>query len=68
MRAFPRGPAVAGGERHGSRAGGRLGSHRHPRSGAGMPGSVVRETAVRAGTFVPPFSRDRMTWLKPSFG
>jgi hypothetical protein len=24
--------------------------------------------AVRAGTFVPPFSRDRMTWIKPSFG
>jgi len=24
--------------------------------------------AVRAGTFVPPFSRGRMTWIKPSFG
>jgi hypothetical protein len=24
--------------------------------------------AVRAGTFVPPFSRSRMTWIKPSFG
>jgi hypothetical protein len=24
--------------------------------------------AVRAGTFVPPFSHDRMTWIKPSFG
>jgi hypothetical protein len=21
--------------------------------------------AVRAGTFVPPFSRDQMTWIKP---
>jgi Domain of unknown function (DUF4291) len=24
--------------------------------------------AVRAGTFVPPFSMERMTWIKPSFG
>ena len=24
--------------------------------------------AMAAGTFVPPFSRDRMTWIKPSFG
>ena len=23
--------------------------------------------AVAAGTFVPPFKRDRMTWIKPSF-
>lgn len=23
--------------------------------------------AVRAGRFVPPFKRDRMTWIKPSF-
>jgi hypothetical protein len=23
--------------------------------------------AVRAGKFVPPFKRDRMTWIKPSF-
>jgi len=23
--------------------------------------------AVAAGRFVPPFSRDRMTWIKPSF-
>ena len=37
-------------------------------SGAGMPGPVVREAAVRAGTFVPAFSRDGMTWIKPSFG
>jgi hypothetical protein len=28
----------------------------------------VADPAVRAGTFVPPFSRDRMTWIKPSFG
>ena len=28
----------------------------------------IAEAAVRAGTFVPPFSRDRMTWIKPSFG
>jgi hypothetical protein len=28
----------------------------------------IAEPAVRAGTFVAPFSRDRMTWIKPSFG
>jgi hypothetical protein len=28
----------------------------------------IAYAAVRAGTFVPPFSRDRMTWIKPSFG
>jgi hypothetical protein len=28
----------------------------------------IVDAAVRAGTFVPPFSRDRMTWIKPSFG
>jgi hypothetical protein len=28
----------------------------------------IAEAAARAGTFVPPFSRDRMTWIKPSFG
>jgi Domain of unknown function (DUF4291) len=28
----------------------------------------IADAAVRAGTFVAPFSRDRMTWIKPSFG
>jgi hypothetical protein len=28
----------------------------------------IADAAVRAGTFVPPFSRDRMTWIKPSSG
>jgi len=28
----------------------------------------IAAAAIRAGTFVPPFSRDRMTWIKPSFG
>ncbi len=28
----------------------------------------IADAAVRAGTFVPPFSRHRMTWIKPSFG
>jgi Domain of unknown function (DUF4291) len=28
----------------------------------------IAEPAIRAGTFVPPFSRERMTWIKPSFG
>jgi hypothetical protein len=28
----------------------------------------IAAAAVRAGTFVPPFSRSRMTWIKPSFG
>jgi hypothetical protein len=30
------------------------------------PASIA-EPAVRAGRFVPPFKRDRMTWIKPSF-
>ena len=28
----------------------------------------IADAAVQAGTFVPPFSRDRTTWIKPSFG
>jgi hypothetical protein len=28
----------------------------------------IADVAVRAGTLVPPFSLDRMTWIKPSFG
>jgi Domain of unknown function (DUF4291) len=28
----------------------------------------IAQAAVQAGTYVPPFSRDRMTWIKPSFG
>jgi Domain of unknown function (DUF4291) len=28
----------------------------------------IAGAAVAAGAFVPPFSRDRMTWIKPSFG
>ena len=27
----------------------------------------IAEPAVAAGTFVPPFKRERMTWIKPSF-
>lgn len=27
----------------------------------------IAEPAVRAGRFVPPFSMNRMTWIKPSF-
>jgi hypothetical protein len=27
----------------------------------------IAEPAARAGRFVPPFKRDRMTWIKPSF-
>ncbi len=27
----------------------------------------IAQAAVRAGTFVPPFKRERMTWIKPSF-
>jgi hypothetical protein len=27
----------------------------------------IAEPAVTAGRFVPPFKRDRMTWIKPSF-
>lgn len=29
---------------------------------------AIADAAVRAGTFVAPFNRDRMTWIKPSFG
>src|SRR3954447_8281522 len=28
---------------------------------------AIAEAAVGAGTFVPPFKRERMTWIKPSF-
>jgi len=28
----------------------------------------IADAAVTAGAFVPPFSWDRMTWIKPSFG
>ncbi len=28
----------------------------------------IADAAVRAARFVPPFSRERMTWIKPSFG
>lgn len=27
----------------------------------------IADPALRAGTFVPPFKRERMTWIKPSF-
>lgn len=27
----------------------------------------IADTALEAGTFVPPFKRGRMTWIKPSF-
>lgn len=29
--------------------------------------SIIAERALAAGTFVEPFKRDRMTWIKPSF-
>ena len=29
--------------------------------------AAIAEPAARAGRFVPPFKRDRMTWIKPSF-
>lgn len=29
--------------------------------------AAIAEPALRAGTFVGPFKRDRMTWIKPSF-
>lgn len=29
--------------------------------------AAIAEAAVAAGTFVAPFKRDRMTWIKPSF-
>lgn len=28
---------------------------------------AIAEPALKAGTFVPPFKRERMTWIKPSF-
>jgi hypothetical protein len=28
---------------------------------------AIADAALRAGRFVPPFSLDRMTWIKPSF-
>lgn len=28
---------------------------------------AIAEAALAAGTFVPPFGRDRATWIKPSF-
>jgi hypothetical protein len=28
---------------------------------------AIAEPALAAGTFVPPFKRERMTWIKPSF-
>lgn len=31
-------------------------------------GPQIAGPAAAAGTFVAPFSRDRMTWIKPSFG
>lgn len=27
----------------------------------------IADAALKAGTFVPPFKRERMTWIKPSF-
>ena len=30
-------------------------------------GGAIADAAVAAGTFVPPFSLRRMTWIKPSF-
>ena len=30
-------------------------------------GPAIAEPAVAAGRFVAPFSRSRMTWVKPSF-
>jgi hypothetical protein len=30
-------------------------------------GPDIASPAVAAGTFVPPFKRERMTWIKPSF-
>lgn len=29
--------------------------------------SAIAEPAITQGTFVPPFKRERMTWIKPSF-
>ncbi len=28
---------------------------------------AIADAALAAGTFVPPFKRERMTWIKPSF-
>ena len=28
---------------------------------------AIADAALRAGTFVPPFKEERMTWIKPSF-
>ncbi|MFI6306327.1 DUF4291 domain-containing protein [Amycolatopsis thailandensis] len=28
---------------------------------------AIADAALKAGTFVPPFKRERMTWIKPSF-
>ncbi len=30
-------------------------------------GDAIADPALKAGTFVPPFSMTRMTWIKPSF-
>ena len=30
-------------------------------------GDAIADAALAAGTFVPPFSMDRMSWIKPSF-
>jgi hypothetical protein len=29
--------------------------------------AAIADAALAAGTFVPPFTRERMTWIKPSF-
>ncbi|MGW7541114.1 DUF4291 family protein [Streptomyces sp. NPDC054770] len=38
-----------------------------PRCAVGDGGRTGAEPALRAGTFVAPFERERMTWIKPSF-
>jgi len=30
-------------------------------------GDAIADPALKAGTFVPPFSMTRMSWIKPSF-
>lgn len=30
-------------------------------------GDAIADAALAAGTFVPPFKTERMTWIKPSF-
>ena len=30
-------------------------------------GEKIAQAALKAGKFVPPFSLNRMTWIKPSF-